>query len=232
LTGISSPSTWQFTTKSAGPDPSTATNIVVAGDGSGDFVTVQGAIDWVPRETPRRSHSVAQRHLRGNQPDPAGKNNLTFIGEGWQESVIAYANTIPFQLANARQPLPQMFFAVGNDLVFKNFVFTNSTPQGRLASRGFAASRDCASSWITATGEFPDTLLITRQIPVPVTSTSRFIQGDVDFILGQRHWILQSCEIRAMLRAAARKHQYPAGHSAGVYGLIFTIATSPGRARP
>ena len=40
------PNAWRFTTKAAGP--ANPTNLVVAADGSGDFVTVQGAVDSVP----------------------------------------------------------------------------------------------------------------------------------------------------------------------------------------
>ena len=44
--GITDTNAWQFTTKPAGPvNP---TNIVVSADGTGDFLTVQGAVDSVP----------------------------------------------------------------------------------------------------------------------------------------------------------------------------------------
>ena len=48
LIDISSPTAWTFTTKEVGPDSGTVNDITVAADGSGDFATVQGAIDWVP----------------------------------------------------------------------------------------------------------------------------------------------------------------------------------------
>ena len=44
--GISDTNAWQFTTKLTGP--ANPTNFVVAADGSGDFVTVQGAVDSIP----------------------------------------------------------------------------------------------------------------------------------------------------------------------------------------
>src|SRR5262249_38620358 len=45
--GIANDTAWRFTTKTAAPDAG-ATTLVVAADGSGDFATVQGAIDFVP----------------------------------------------------------------------------------------------------------------------------------------------------------------------------------------
>src|SRR5436190_2624558 len=47
--GISDDSTWQFTTKSA-PPAQGAAKLIVAADGSGDFASVQGAIDSLPEQ--------------------------------------------------------------------------------------------------------------------------------------------------------------------------------------
>ena len=47
--GITDTNAWQFTTKLP---PANPTNLVVAADGSGDFATVQGAVDSVPPATP------------------------------------------------------------------------------------------------------------------------------------------------------------------------------------
>ena len=44
--GMSDTNAWRFATKVAGP--ANPTNLVVAADGSGDFATVQGAVDSVP----------------------------------------------------------------------------------------------------------------------------------------------------------------------------------------
>src|SRR5215469_6971056 len=45
--GVTDPATWRFTTKPAAPTLA-AGRLTVAADGSGDFQTVQGAIDLVP----------------------------------------------------------------------------------------------------------------------------------------------------------------------------------------
>src|SRR3712207_5830206 len=45
--GFNDPSTWTFSTKANGPAAGT-TELTVAADGTGDFSTVQGAIDFVP----------------------------------------------------------------------------------------------------------------------------------------------------------------------------------------
>ena len=44
--GITDTNAWRFTTKPTGP--ANPTNLVVAADNSGDFLTVQGAVDFIP----------------------------------------------------------------------------------------------------------------------------------------------------------------------------------------
>jgi hypothetical protein len=48
--GISNPNQWAFSTKTSGPAPGTNA-LTVAADGSGDFCTIQGAVDFVPAAT-------------------------------------------------------------------------------------------------------------------------------------------------------------------------------------
>jgi pectinesterase len=51
--GFTSSNPWTFSTKAQGPSLGT-TQVVVAADGSADFNTVQGAIDWAPAQSPKR----------------------------------------------------------------------------------------------------------------------------------------------------------------------------------
>ena len=93
--GLSEPAAWRFTTKAAGPAPG-ATVLTVAADGSGDFCTVQGAIDFVP-EGNRTPTTISIR--RGTYTELVfftGKHALTLVGEDRQGTVIAYANNERF----------------------------------------------------------------------------------------------------------------------------------------
>ena len=47
FTGVSGKRGWTFSTKSRAP-AADSTRLVVAADGTGDFNTVQGALDFVP----------------------------------------------------------------------------------------------------------------------------------------------------------------------------------------
>lgn len=75
----------------AGDNPVNA-DIVVAADGSGDFTTLQAAIDAAPSNSDRRTVIYIKRGLYNTEKliVPADKINLTLIGESREETVISY----------------------------------------------------------------------------------------------------------------------------------------------
>ncbi len=88
--GISNSVIWQFATKPTGP--ANPTNLVVATDGSGDFVTVQGAVDSVPNGN---TNPVLINIRNGFYTEIVrlnSKNNVTFLGQDRQQTIIGYAN--------------------------------------------------------------------------------------------------------------------------------------------
>jgi len=95
FTGIDGRSGWTFTTKKQAPS-TTAARVVVAADGSGDFTTVQGAIDFVPDRNPRR---VTIFIRNGNYEEIVyfrNKSNITIQGEDRDKTVVFYANNEVF----------------------------------------------------------------------------------------------------------------------------------------
>lgn len=223
LTGISSPTAWTFTTKEVGPDSSSVNDITVTADGSGDFATVQGAIDWVPAgNTTPRNITLKKGAYEEINRIPSGKNNLTFIGEGCQESVITYANNNTFQLANAGTGSRIMFFAGGNDCTFKNIWFANSTPQGgsQAESIRVQGSRNHFDNCVFTS--YQDTILVNNALVSAGYFNKCLVQGDVDFIWGSGIAFFQSCEIKAMRRSGNGTGVYTQARTdASTYGLIF-----------
>jgi len=123
--GISDTNAWQFTTKATGP--ANPTNLVVAADGSGDFDTVQGAVDSIlPGNT---NYTVVNVH-DGNYVeivDISGKNNLTFQGQSRHGTVVGYPNNNNLTGTTAAR----MAIKVNSsDIKFQNLTLTNGTPQG------------------------------------------------------------------------------------------------------
>jgi autotransporter-associated beta strand protein len=123
--GISDTNAWRFTTKPTGP--ANPTNLVVATDNSGDFDTVQGAVDSVP---PGNSTPTLINIQNGNYVeivDISGKNNLTFLGQSRTGTVVGYPNNNNLTPTTAAR----MAFKVNSsDITLENLTITNGTPQG------------------------------------------------------------------------------------------------------
>jgi autotransporter-associated beta strand protein len=123
--GISDTNAWRFTTKSNGP--ANPTNMIVAADGSGDFVTVQGAVDSVP---PGNTNYTVINIRDGNYVeivDISGKNNVTFRGQSRAGTAIGYQNNNNLTGTTAGR----MSFKVNSsDTKIENLTLTNATPQG------------------------------------------------------------------------------------------------------
>jgi pectinesterase len=93
--GFTSDTAWTFTTKPA-PPAAASTRVTVAADGTADFSTVQGAIDFVPDTSPQR---VTIFIKSGNYEEIVffrNKSNLTFRGEDRDKVQIGYANNSAF----------------------------------------------------------------------------------------------------------------------------------------
>ena len=93
--GISKKSDWKFSTKKAGPDIKSG-RFVVAADGSGDFNTVQGAVDYVPDYYPEKVTIFIKNGDYEEIVYFRNKTNITFVGESRDGVVVHYANNEVF----------------------------------------------------------------------------------------------------------------------------------------
>jgi hypothetical protein len=100
FTGFTKDHAWQFTTKTAPPSANT-TRVVVAADGSGDFNTVQGAVDFVPDNPPARETIFIRNGTYEEIVFFRNKSNLTFHGEDREKVQVGYGNNSAFN-----PPLP------------------------------------------------------------------------------------------------------------------------------
>lgn len=92
---------WSFTTRRNPPAAGLA-RYVVAADGSGDFNTVQGAIDFMPPAPPR---PVTILIRRGNYEElvyARGKSNLIIRGEDRDQVTVGYGNNSAFNVTTPR----------------------------------------------------------------------------------------------------------------------------------
>ena len=190
--GISDTNAWQFTTKAGGPiNP---TNLVVAADGSGDFCTVQGVVDFVPsgNTTPRTinvRNGFYQEIVFIN-----GKNNLTFIGQNRDLTQISYANNDPLNGGTSLRP---SFRANGNDNALVNLTLTNSTPKGGMQAEALRTDGKRIIVLSSKLASFQDTMLNNNSGDLVYVQDS-LIQGDTDFIWGLSTTFITNCEIRTL----------------------------------
>ena len=123
--GVSDTNAWRFTTKPTGP--ANPTNLVVAVDGSGDFVTVQGAVDSI---LPGNTNYTLVNIRDGNYVeivDISGKSNISFLGQSRGGTVVGYPNNNNLNGSTASR----MAFKVNaSDIKLENLTLTNGTPQG------------------------------------------------------------------------------------------------------
>jgi pectinesterase len=99
--GITSDNGWTFTTKSAPPPKDTA-RVVVAADGSGDFSTLQGAIDFLP-EAPAKQITIFVKN--GNYEEIVvmnKKSNVVIRGEDREKVRVGYPNNSFFNIGKTR----------------------------------------------------------------------------------------------------------------------------------
>jgi len=118
--GIDGDTAWSFTTKAA-PPPAGTTRVVVAADGSGDFATVQGAVDFVP-DRPAKRVTIFIRNGRYEEiVSLAGKSNLVLRGESREGVQVGYANNSAFN------PGRRWAFSIvdGADIQLSTFTITN-----------------------------------------------------------------------------------------------------------
>ena len=95
FTGITGTTGWTFTTKKQAP-PASSSRVVVAADGTGDFATVQGAIDFVPDRNPRRVTIFIRTGSYEEIVYFRNKSNITILGEDRDKVVVFYANNEVF----------------------------------------------------------------------------------------------------------------------------------------
>ena len=86
---------WTFTTR-ASPPEADATRLVVAADGSGDFNTVQGAIDFAPARPAKRIEIFIRNGTYEELVFMRGKSGLTLRGEDREKVVVTYPNNSAF----------------------------------------------------------------------------------------------------------------------------------------
>jgi polygalacturonase/pectin methylesterase-like acyl-CoA thioesterase len=216
--GIADPATWQFTTRTSSPWAG-ATNLTVAADGSGDFDTVQGALDYIP------VNSVAPTviHVKdGNYFEQVAfqtRHFVTIVGESIDGTVINYPNNAAFNSASGTYHRATLFANSVHDFTIANLTVNNTTPQNGTQAEALIISGTGATTGHNIVTRcrffsYQDTVQLNKQTYVSDST----IVGDVDFLWGDGPAFFENCDIR-ILRSGAYFTQVRNG--SGNHGYVF-----------
>lgn len=229
--GITGKTGWDFSTKRT-PPPAEAERLTVAADGTGDFATVQGAVDFVPENNARPRTILIRRGLYTEIVCFQEKDHVTFLGEDREQTVVAYPNNNNFQpnLATPQTPFGGSSYRRGvfmglnsKDVTLENFTIHNTTKKGGSQAEAviFKEVRgqkgENRSQTILAhmnLKSYQDTLQITGKAYVEDV----YVEGDTDFMWGDGPVYFLRCTLKTLNnRTSFTQTRNPAAH----HGFVF-----------
>lgn len=196
-TGFSGATAWTFSTKKS-PPPASANRLIVDGDGSGDFNTVQGAIDSIPDRHPNPVTIFIRNGTYEEIVYFRNKSNISIVGEDREKVVVGYGNNEIFNSHPSNvgtNEVPGTFpsrrasFMVDHstDISLVNFSITNFT-KGQAEGLLIMGGKNIVSH-VTVTGS-GDALQVNDSAYF-VNST---IIGDGDTLLGRGPVMFEKCD--------------------------------------
>lgn len=177
---------WSFTTRAK---PTADLNYTVSADGTGDFATLQGALDFLPTGT-TNAKIVMKNGTYVGLAYIKGKNKFTIEGESRRGVIIKGFNNSNL---NASTHWRSVVNIQGDDINIISLTMINSTPNGGTQAEALKLG---GLRNVIVNCEFysyQDTVLIGDK----VYFKDCLLEGDVDFIWGTGTVFFQSCEIRA-----------------------------------
>jgi pectinesterase len=204
-------------------------DFVVAKDGTGDFTTVQEAIDAVPHLRKNRTYIFIRAGVyREKLILPSTKTNVSFIGENVERTVITwddYASKHNIFGEEMGTSGSSGFFVYGDGFYARNITFSNTA--GRVGQA--VAVRIDGDRVMFENCRF----LGNQDTLYPHGESSRqyyrkcHIEGTVDFIFGWSTAVFDECEIfckdRGYITAASTPESSP-------FGFVFIHCTITGDA--
>jgi len=190
--------------------------LVVAADGSGQFRTVQAAIEAAPSQSDK---PVIIQLRPGTYHEkvtvPALKTHLVLRGTDAASTVITYSDHVG--MPGITTPSSTSVLVQANDFTAENVTFENAA--GYTAGQAVALNveGDRASFWHCRLVGNQDVLLL-------ATGGSRqyyrdcYVEGTTDFIFGASTGVFDHCVIKSKKNSFVTAASTPAGQA---YGLVF-----------
>jgi Pectinesterase/Bacterial Ig-like domain len=194
--GIDNSTDWRFTTKKSAP-AADAPKLTIAADGSGDFCTIQGAVDFIPDGNTDRRTLLIRKGIYTEMVCCTNKHGLTFLGEDRKQSVLEYATNNKFNNATGTYRRGVFLANRCDYLVLANLTIRNTTPHGGSQAEAIILNGTPQAQAIVTNVDlysFQDTLQINGQAYI----SDCYIEGDVDFMWGKGPCFFENCECKAV----------------------------------
>ncbi len=194
---------WKFTIKPG--LPRNPDQLTVAPDGSGDFCTIQGAVDLIdPHRTKAAVISIRHGHYQELIRIGREKRFVHLVGEDRKNTVIASTNN---EKLNPGWIHRSVLGVEGDEFSLENLTVKNTSPY--KGSQAEAISLN-AEHCVLKNADFistQDTLHLSGSVRV----TDCYIEGDVDYIWGYGSAIFEGCELRSIHDGYIVQARNPAG---------------------
>lgn len=216
--GIADSGSWRFSTGPAAPAAGT-TELVVAADGTGDFDTLQAALDFIPANNTTPTIIRVRKGTYFEEIGFQAKHFVTIVGEDADQTVITYPNNNTFNNVSGVYHRAVLVAQSVHDFTIANLTIINSTPQNGSQAEAIVINGSSAiAGRNVVTGckffSYQDTVQFNKQTYISDCT----ISGDVDFLWGDGPAYFENCDIR-ILRSGAYFTQIRNG--SGNHGYVF-----------
>jgi pectin methylesterase-like acyl-CoA thioesterase len=215
---LSSPEGFRFSTRARAPARPDALRVAL--DGSGDFCTVQGAIDFVPEQNQSPVTITLANGIYHEIVLISNKSGLTLRGEDRKRTQIAYANNDNLQRRLGARFRALVHVENSDNLKLENLTLHNLTSQQPPSGAGYQAEAlrvEGSHGVVLQNSEFisrQDTLLLSGHVYV----VDSRIEGDVDFVWGKGVAYFERTELHTAGRPG---YVVQSRNPPGEYGYVF-----------
>ena len=189
--GFVDSNTWRIDTQAQKLFFTVPTSIAVAADGSGDYCTVQAAIDSISTNNTKPVTITVQAGTYVEMVYvPSSKPFLTIRGTDRDKTVIQYADNNNLNPSNARA----MFGVDAPDFTLQDITLWNTTPRGGSQAEAFRGNNKRILLNRVNLKSYQDTIWLQGTGAV----LNSYIEGDVDFMWGYGSVYFKNTEMKAL----------------------------------
>ncbi|BCJ78124.1 pectinesterase [Catellatospora sp. IY07-71] len=222
--------------------------VTVAADGSGDFSSIQAAVDAVPAGNASTFTIKIQPGVyHGQVIVPASKPYVVFRGQGPDPSAVVITDDrangtlkpdgTPWGTSGSASVTID-----GHDFSARNLTFENAFDEAahpEITNRQAVAVLTRADRIVFDNVRFlgnQDTLYVNSpaaDVPARVYLRKCYVEGDVDFVFGRATAVFDRCRVHSLDRGSATNNGYVTAASTSIanpYGFLFSESTFTGTA--